>query len=371
MGITVIVLYVFFCIFLIYNWHRISVEDIKDRNFIRKFSIIISVRNEEKSIIKTLISIENQLFDFNLFEVIIINDFSTDATLQQLKDFKSTTRLNLKIAQNIEAGKKSAITLGIEMAQNEIIICTDADCEFSKYWLASYNSFYLKYNPKFVFGAVKFTKSKSIFSNILQLEFATLIGTGAATHQMEMPTMCNGANLSYLKSIFLELNGFENINNQPSGDDVFFMLKVYEKYPNETYFLMDKNNIVSTKSPTNFNEFYHQRLRWASKWGNYKLSKSSIVGVLVLFTYIFILFYVIKFSLFSNNLFEIYIFIFSMIFKFIAELVFVSRIMRFFNEKINLLSFVVLYLFYPFYLVYFAFAGRLVAFEWKNRKYKS
>ncbi len=364
-----IIAYLFFCVFLIYHWCSIKVFIPNSNQSFKNFSLIIAAKNEQINILNLLKSIENQDFNTVNFEVIIIDDHSDDATFQVLLTYKLTSKLNLVIVQNKDFGKKAAITLGVSMAKYDSILCTDADCELPPNWLKTYAKFFDVYNPKFVFGAVDFKSNPSIFQSILTLELSTLIGTGAATWQMKSPTMSNGANIGFTKEAFYDVLGYQNIDNQPSGDDVFLMLKMYKKYSNDVYFIKSTEAKVVTNPPINFNEFHHQRLRWASKWGNYTAAKASIIGLVVLFNYIAIIgFYFLCFTellhYFSKN-----IFIFCILIKMILEYIFIFHIQKFYKKNIPIFPFLLLYLFYPFYLVYFAVASRWIKYTWKNIKY--
>ena len=55
-----------------------------------------------------------------------------------------------------------------------------------------------------------------------ELEFLSLIGSGAGAIGIENPIFCNGANMAYRKDVFLETNNFNN-DNTVSGDDVFLL----------------------------------------------------------------------------------------------------------------------------------------------------
>lgn len=369
MAFFFIFFYLIFCIFLIFNWQSIPLFNSKVSKSDVYVSVLVAARNEEKNIINLLQSIENQSFKKKNFEVIIINDKSNDATLEKIIAYKNNSLLDLKIVQNIEFGKKAAITLGVSLAKFDFILCTDADCQLPVDWLQIYSDFFEINKPKLVFGAVQFKTEKSWLNAILQLEFATLIGTGAATWQLKMPTMCNGANIGFLKSAFVQVDGYQNIDNQPSGDDVFLMLKIYKKFPSDVYFIKSPYTIVSTLAPQSWSEFYQQRLRWASKWGNYTSLKASFIGLLVLANYISIL--IIILLLFLEILpksTQMY-FALAMAAKFVLEYIFLQKIRLYFNQKVPFFSFMLLYLFYPFYLVYFAVAGRMLKYTWKNIKY--
>src|SRR6478609_6302980 len=102
-------------------------------------SVIIPVRNEEKNIGTLLESLRTQ--DYYLrsnFEVIVVDDHSTDGSLEKCKGhIQNLTSFSLGADEN---GKKAALTYGIKHAKGEVIATTDADCLLPSDWLTTINS---------------------------------------------------------------------------------------------------------------------------------------------------------------------------------------------------------------------------------------
>ena len=104
-------------------------------------SIIICVKNGEKYLDPLLQNSCNQLVS-KPFEVIVIDDASTDGTIHTIKRFKkqypNTLRYkSLTKEEKKMAGKKYPLSQGIKMAKYEIVLLTDADCQPSTYHWAS------------------------------------------------------------------------------------------------------------------------------------------------------------------------------------------------------------------------------------------
>ena len=89
-------------------------------------SIIIPVKNEEKIIEETLKYFANSWIKEIENEIIIIDDFSDDATLEKIKKFHDQN-LNLKIIQNKKPGLGSAISMGIENSAKQFVAIFMAD----------------------------------------------------------------------------------------------------------------------------------------------------------------------------------------------------------------------------------------------------
>lgn len=97
-----------------------------------KASIIIPAYNEERSIAKTLKSLQNQDFDEE-FEVIVVDNNSTDKTSEVAKGFAK--KLNLRVILEKKKGRGTARATGNSAAKGEILISTDADTWLPKHWL--------------------------------------------------------------------------------------------------------------------------------------------------------------------------------------------------------------------------------------------
>ena len=93
-------------------------------------SLLIPFRNESENILRSLESVKNQTYPKDKFEVIYINDSSTDESLSKLMSAEKSS--NVKIISLPDdflpnAHKKRAVRFGIENCKGEIIVTTDAD----------------------------------------------------------------------------------------------------------------------------------------------------------------------------------------------------------------------------------------------------
>ncbi|MEO9210960.1 MAG: glycosyltransferase, partial [Ginsengibacter sp.] len=212
-------------------------------------TIIIAARNEENNIGRCIQSIQSQSYPKDKFELIVVNDHSTDSTVEVIESFgKEGIRIiNLAdFTENkiINSYKKKAIDTALKFAQGDLIVTTDADCVVPKKWIETIVSFYVEKKVVFIAAPVIFKnhkKSKGVFNSFLQifqsLDFMTLQGITGASVEKGFHNMCNGANLAYEKKVFFEVNGFEGIDEIASGDDMLLMHKIQKVYPNKIGFL--------------------------------------------------------------------------------------------------------------------------------------
>jgi cellulose synthase/poly-beta-1,6-N-acetylglucosamine synthase-like glycosyltransferase len=112
------------------------------------------------------------------------------------------------------------------------------------------------------------------------MDFMTLQGITGASVQKNILSMCNGANLAYEKEIFTRVNGFAGIDHIASGDDMLLMHKIWKQNPGKVHYLKSPDAIVTTQPMKTWNDFFDQRIRWASKATKY--DDQRIIAVLFL-----------------------------------------------------------------------------------------
>lgn len=335
-----------------------------------RFSVIIPARNEELNIARLLDSLTRQTYPKELFEVIVVDDHSTDNTAEIVKSYEWVRLIQLQ-DDGINSYKKKAIETGIAAAENEWIVCTDADCKVQIQWLQTLASFILERDPVFIAAPVAFfptvPKRNKILYIFQVLDFITLQGITAASVFARKHTMCNGANLAYQKEVFYKVGGFNGIDNIASGDDMLLMHKIWKQYPNNVHYLKSKYAIVETEAAPTWNTFINQRIRWASKAKSYDDKRIFMVLLLVyLFNCSFLMLLVGAFL----NVYYLYAFIACWVLKTIVELPFVSSVSQFFKRQKLLKYF---FFFQPLHIIYTIIAGLMGSFgtyEWKGRRVK-
>ncbi len=337
------------------------------------FSIIIPARNEEENIKSCIQSVLNNNYPKDLYEIIVADDFSTDATpeiVAQLQaQFSNIKLISLKniITENINSYKKRAIELAIAQSKFEWIITTDADCIVPQNWLSLFDA-YLKNNERvFVAAPVMFHCNNTFISIFQCLDFLSLQGITAASVYAGAHSMCNGANLAYKKNIFYEVDGFKNTDHIASGDDMLLMHKIKTKYPLNIGYLFTSDAIVTTAPMPDWKSFINQRIRWASKATSYKDKRVFWVLLLVYFTNLFL------FLLFIACLFQPKLFLLWLLFiltKALFEMPFMYRAAKFFSLQRLMLWFVLMQPFHILYTIVSGLLGRVGKYKWKGRTVK-
>ena len=249
------------------------------------FSILIAARNEVENLPNLLRDLAAQTLPAARFEVLITDDHSTDTTAAVVAAAALETPFALRLLTLPAAatGKKAALLAAQQAARAPWLVCTDADCRLGPGWLAAYAALLAREpDANFISGPVLLTGPAALSTTLMGLEFAGLVGVGAACLARQQPTMCNGANLAYRRAAFEAVGGFADNAHLASGDDEFLLHKIHAAFPGTAYFLADAAAIARTAAPPTLSALLRQRVRWASKWRHYQSAAPRRLAVLVL-----------------------------------------------------------------------------------------
>lgn len=371
------------------GWFLIKYYHTSGKEPVTKVSIIVPARNEELNIENCLNDLIKQEYPKELFEIIVINDASTDKTKEKIESFINSCSLlltpypNITLLESSAPLKKAAITLGVNHATGDLIITTDADCRMGSKWLSTLVDYYEINKPKMMIAPVCMKNENTLFKKLQSIEFLSLIASSAGACKLRIPLMCNGANLVYEKEAFNEADGFNTDMKYSSGDDVFLMNKISKKYPSKVHFIKNKDVIVCTDAKENISKLISQRKRWVSKiagsysfivartTNNYKLSTISTALVVYLFNLsLLILFILWLFSLVLSFKFLVFSFtLFSYLFicKSLIDYPILSGITSFMNKKYFFRYFLPLEFINILYVSVIGIIGSISTYEWKGR----
>ncbi|MGF7232337.1 glycosyltransferase [Arachidicoccus sp.] len=335
------------------------------------FSVIIPARNEEANIRACILSILENFYPKKLLEIIVIDDFSTDKTveiiLQLQTQYPQLKLLRLKdLLSNgkINSYKKKALTIAIEKAMGDWVITTDADCIIPINWLSNFDNYIQQNDKKFIAAPVVFVDKKTFLSRFQCLDFLSLQGITAASVSAGVHSMCNGANLCYKKDIFFEVGGFSGIDNLASGDDMLLMHKIQKRLPDSIGYLYAKGSIVQTLPMPTWKTFINQRIRWASKASSYDDKKIMVVLWLVYLLNVFLL-ALLLIAFFYPILFLSWLILVAV--KMGVELLFMKEISGFYQQKSLLKWFPLMQPLHIAYTVIAGFWGKFGKYSWKDR----
>jgi cellulose synthase/poly-beta-1,6-N-acetylglucosamine synthase-like glycosyltransferase len=326
------------------------------------FTIVVPFRNEKENLPNLLHSISLLNYPRELVEVILVDDdseevFSVQDLVFSLKVIKNERKSN--------SPKKDAIETAIQVAKNDWIITTDADCLVQKNWLTSFDQYIQENEVEMVASGVCYVPKNGFLSAFQNLDFLSLQGATIGSFGIKKPFMCNGANFAYSKAFFKELNGFQGNETIASGDDVFLLQKAVSYAPKKVGFLLAKESIVATKPVATWNELFKQRVRWASKSTGY----SSVYGkLLALVVFGGNLVWIMSFLLWLTSILDQNIFMLFVALKFLIDFILIYKTANFFESKLQYV--LASSLLYPFFSVLVAVYSLFGNYSWKGRSFR-
>jgi len=326
------------------------------------FSLLIPFRNEAHHLSNLLSSLEKLDYPKTDFEIILINDSSEDEYLHQIKPFISILELKLIDLENY-TGKKRALEAGIRKSQFDYIITLDADCIVPENLLQSYSKLIKSENSDFIIGSVNLSYSSQFIQKFQFLDFLAMQGVGFGWANLNYPILCSGANLCYSKSVFLELNPFDDNWDIPSGDDIFTLLSFKKS---QKKISTNLEAVVISKSLIDWKSVYQQRKRWLSKNSKLKDSFYTLVSLIIFITNACLL-VLIGLSFFNIAWLE-YWFI-GFVLKFLFDYYLLYQIAYHLKQFFCWQDILKVSLIYPLVLVYTILSSVNLKYIWKNRIY--
>jgi cellulose synthase/poly-beta-1,6-N-acetylglucosamine synthase-like glycosyltransferase len=347
---------------LIYGFQRMKPFSKKDVIPKTAFSIVVPFRNEKENLPNLLYSISLLDYPRELVDVILVDDDSEEKF--QIPNSKFQTLL-INNQRKSNSPKKDAIEAAIQVAKNDWIITTDADCLVQKDWLIIYDHYIQENQVEIIASSVCYVPKNGFLSAFQNLDFLSLQGATIGSFGIGKPFMCNGANFAYSKVFFEKLNGFQGNETIASGDDVFLLQKAVVVAPEKVGFLLAKESIVATKPVATWRELFQQRVRWASKSSGY----SSVYGkLLALVVFGGNLAWILSFLLWLIGILDQNVFMLFVALKFLIDFVLLYKTANFFQSKLQYV--LASSLLYPFFSVLVALYSLFGKYNWKGRSFR-
>lgn len=219
-----------------------------------KFSILVPAYNEEQSIPSCL----NSLFsvNYNDKEIIVIDDASTDQTIQAVGKFLDKGIILVRREKN--GGRAAALNSGLQRATGDVIITTDADTIVLPDWLQRFEPHFEQQDVVAVGGSYQaYNKDKpivnatSILDEILNVVFRKTL----------VPNKLSGVNSAIRRSALAQLGGFNEHSWWSEDSELGWKLKKTGKVD------YDPGNVVSTQYPDTWSGIWKRKFYWGYAMG--------------------------------------------------------------------------------------------------------
>ena len=323
-------------------------------------SIILAARNEAESIGRCLDCLLLQDYPSESYEIIAVNDASTDETLSIIREYEKLhsriITVDILPQEHENKGKNHAIDKGIKISKGEIIITTDADVTMGRVWLKRIVHAFDEQTGVIV-GLVRYEISSQPVHLYQALDSGCMNVLSAALATMNYPITCFGANLAFRRSAYFDVRERVLWISENKGNHEWQMqeIDITTDWTVKPY--VHPDSFVSIYPPDTWKEFFNQRARWASTGKEY--SKLS-VRIYLTFVFCSLLSFIIAIFVLEPK----YVLLVWSLKLFIDIPVAISVIQVMAQPKL-IFSFPFVYFLQPFIVVITTLLGSLKFYKWK------
>ena len=336
-------------------------EDFIPEHFI---SVVVAIRNEEHTISNLIEDLKKQFYPNNLFEVILVNDHSTDDTANVVNENIKNSNQFAFLELTEEIGKKAALQHGYNAAKGEFILTIDADCGVNENWILAYAYAANQLNADLILGPVKYHEEKGFLHQFQEFEQLALQAVTIGSVGIKNPILSNGANMIFRKTVLDKINDPLS-QKYASGDDIFLLQNIKRDKQLKVAFAKSKEAMVETKAAATLREMFAQHMRWFSKSKGYTdffmILSAGIIGM-ANFT-LFVLFILCVF-----NFYFLQFFMLGLLLKTFVDLALLISAARMHDRKIQFSALLFHELMYSFFSVAVFVGSFLFRPLWKGRK---
>ena len=248
-------------------------------DFEQPVSIVICAHNEAENLRKNLPFVIHQAYP--RFEILLINDASTDDT-ETVGLFFQSKHTNFRLINVLDkpkeqVGKKYVVAQGIEAAQYDVVLLTDADCRpTSDLWLQKMQASLADPAAEISLGYGPYWEEASFLNKFIRFETVQTAMQYFSFALAEIPYMGVGRNLIYKKYIFKKNNGFAKHQHIASGDDDLFVRDVANA--DNTRIVLDPETFVLSAPKRTWAQFYGQKSRHLTTGKHYAARHKILLG---------------------------------------------------------------------------------------------
>ncbi len=244
-----------------------------------KISIITAAKNEEAVIGDLIFSILKIDYNPENYELIIVDDNSTDNTYK-IAEEKINGQDNIRV---IEAGatsipgKRGALLKGIEETRYRFVMVTDADCLPSSGWLNAGSALF-EQGYDFIFGpAPLIRKQNNFISSVSCMENLKNHFLSFGLASLGLPYTAAARSIGFSKEAFFKLGGYGNTLNTLSGDDDLLLREAVRNNLKIKAFYSEES-LVFSHTPSSLGEYLNQKTRHTQASFYYLLKHKMILG---------------------------------------------------------------------------------------------
>ncbi len=234
-------------------------KNTKEISFYPFVSILIPAYNKEETIEATINSVIDLEYPKDRYEIIIVDDGSTDSTNEKIEDLiKTKHAVSILFKKQKNQGKAAALNWGLSQVKGEFFACLDADSTVEKDTLKKMMVFYSQHKENLVIvtPAMKVIKPESLLQKFQRVEYILAVFIQRLMGHIDCIYVAPGPFSLYRAEIIRKLGGFDE-ESITEDQEIAYRVQSY-------HFKIKQcpQAFVKTVAPRNAGEFYKQRNRW-------------------------------------------------------------------------------------------------------------
>ncbi len=218
-------------------------------------SIVIPALNEGGTISKTIESVLGLDYPKHKLQVIVVDDESTDNTVQEVKRFAKRGVILIR-NKHKGVGKSSALNRGIRASKGELVATLDSDSFPQKTSLVRLASFFADPTVMAATAAVKVHEPTTWLEKVQGVEYIFVLFTRRLLSFLDSVTVTPGPFSLFRKTVFSEVGLFDE-------DNILEDQEMAYRIQSHNYKIVGSMNAgVYTQVPSTFSQLLRQRVRW-------------------------------------------------------------------------------------------------------------
>ena len=219
-------------------------------------TFLIPCWNEEETVINTIKSVLDLDYPKEKFNLIVIDDGSTDGTWRTLQQYVNHPQIMLLTKEN--GGKHSALNHALTFLKTQLVISFDADTKINRDALKKAAAYFIKDTTLMALGGtVLIDKPKTMAQKAQEIEYEIFSFTKKMLGLADAVFVVPGAFSVFRCEVFDIVGGYRNAHNL---EDIELTIRM-QKHGLKISHAHDA--IVWTKGPGTVKQLYKQRLRWS------------------------------------------------------------------------------------------------------------
>ena len=329
-------------------------------------SVLVAARNEEERIAKCLESLVHQRYPSDGYEIVVVNDRSTDKTPDIIGEYQKKCKMvkcvNVDSKPPGLAGKQNALNEGLKFCAGEIILNTDADCTVGQLWIRrTVSRFTPQVGLTMGFSTVcNADGSRSFFADLQSLDMLFLMDSAAGAIGMNVPVSGLGRNLAYRREILSDVDYLKM--GYTITEDAVLIQAVARNTDWRVAIVYDRDASVLTVAEKTVKQFLSQRIRWVMGGQATRLWSQIPLHIIFMFHLCLVIFFPLMFFVHSF----IVVTLLSISAKVISDFVRCWRMCREFR-CFHLLK---LFVFYEIFMIFYSILTGIGSVFIRNVKWK-